>query len=140
MGTSQVTQSDQDDLIALGLASGKDWRSVAETASVSPSTVARRMQSPEFRELVATYRRAIIEQAVARMVDLLASAADTLGAICREGKSERNRMDAARSIWELVLKARSQGEIAERITRLEELARGEIAGNQIATTGDETES
>jgi hypothetical protein len=58
-------------------------------------------------------------RALGRLVDSMTSAADTLGFLCRKGKSEQVRLGAARALLELGVKLRETVEFEERIAALE---------------------
>lgn len=59
-------------------------------------------------------------RAMGRLVDSMASAAETLGFLSRKGKSEMVRLSAARAVIELGLKLRETVEMEHRLAALEE--------------------
>ena len=69
------------------------------------------------------------QRALGTLVDQMVSAADTLGYLCRKGKSEMVRLTAARSILELGTKLRETVELEERIANLEG---GQPPGRRVA--------
>jgi len=58
-------------------------------------------------------------RALDKLVEGMVSAAETLGFLCREGKSEMVRLSAARAVLELATKIRETVELEERIAALE---------------------
>ena len=58
-------------------------------------------------------------RAIGKLVDSMASAADTLGYLSRRGKCEATRLSAARVVLELASRLRETVELEQRITALE---------------------
>jgi hypothetical protein len=74
---------------------------------------------PAFARRITELRTEMTSRALGRLVDGMVSAADTLGYLCRKGKSEMVRLSAARAVLELATKMRECVELEERIAALE---------------------
>ena len=59
-------------------------------------------------------------QALGKLTDNLASAADTIGFLSRKARSEMVRVIAAARLFELAVKVKESTELEERIRALEE--------------------
>lgn len=105
---------------ALALAAGLTIEAAAKAAKAGGRTV-RTWQAtvPAFPRRVAELRAEMTSQALGRLIDGMTSAADTLGYLCRKGKSETVRLGAARAVLELGVKLRETVELAECIAALE---------------------
>jgi hypothetical protein len=74
---------------------------------------------PAFTRRITELRSEMTSRALGRLVDDMASAADTLGYLARKGKSETVRLGAARAVLELGQKLRENIELEQRIAVLE---------------------
>lgn len=106
-----------DERMAMALAEGKTLTQAAAEAGVHHKTVARRLESADFRELVSKYKREILSRAVAVLADGCSEASAHLRALLQH-EDARISLGAAKEIISLSLKAR-QLEGVER--ELEEL-------------------
>jgi hypothetical protein len=92
----------------------------AAESGVAARTVRSWFFLPEFKCRVSELRMEMTAQALGKLTDNLASAADTLGYLSRRAKSEMVRVIAAAKIFEVALKVKDATELEERIRALEE--------------------
>ena len=119
-GTETRAISPKQEAVALFVASGFSLAAAARKAKVGVPTVKRWSASfPDFRRRVQELRGELTSQALGRLVDGMASAAETLGYLSRKGKSEMVRLSAARAVLELASKMRESVELEARIAALE---------------------
>jgi hypothetical protein len=105
--------------VALALAAGRSLREAASECRTGETTGKRWLADQAFVRRIGQLRAEMTGQAVGRLVDGMVSAADTLGYLCRKGKSEMVRLGAARALLELGVKLRETVEFEERISALE---------------------
>ena len=105
MTTLEQTRT-RDPLIVQALANGASYREAAEQTGVSPSTVARRMRDPRFREIVDAERESVIHQVRNRIARLAPGAVDTLAELADGSPRESVRLGAARAVLEFALSRR----------------------------------
>lgn len=110
-----------DPALIAAIASGLTAEQAGERAGVSVRTVHRRLSGPAFRQEVADARAAMVDRAVGQMADAATAAASTLRTLLG-AEAESVRLGAARSIIELGARLREEGDLAERLRRLEEVA------------------
>jgi hypothetical protein len=119
--TENPSLSPRQEAVALGVAAGASLAAAARKAKVGvPTAKAWSASLPAFRRRVQELRAEMTSQALGRLVDGMASAADTLGFLSRKGKSEMVRLSAARAIVELGAKLREGVELENRIAALED--------------------
>jgi hypothetical protein len=111
----------RDDALAMALASGQTIRDAARVSGVSERTVTRRLSEPVFRARVSELRSGMIAQALGRMADGMADAADKLWQLLA-AKSEAVQLGACRALLELGVKLRESVELEQRLATLEQLA------------------
>jgi hypothetical protein len=105
---------------ALALARGCNLHDAAEESGAGERTIKTWTATlPAFTRRIAEMRAEMTSRALGKLVDRMASAADTLGYLSRKGKSEMVRLSAARAILELGQKLRETVELEERIANLE---------------------
>src|SRR5262245_32567456 len=105
---------------ALALAQGCTEKEAAEACGAGSRTIRTwNLQVPAFRQRITELRAAMTSQALGRLVDSMASAADTLGYLSRKAKSEQVRLGAARALLELGVKLRESTELEQRLAALE---------------------
>jgi hypothetical protein len=75
---------------------------------------------PDFKQRVNQLRSEMTARALGRLIRQMTSAASTLGYLSRKASSEMVRLLAASKVIELGIKVREHGELAERMTALEE--------------------
>jgi hypothetical protein len=121
--TANGTLTPRQEAVALGVAAGLSLAKAARKSEVGVPTAKRWSATlPAFRRRVQELRAEMTSQALGRLVDNMASAADTLGYLSRKGKSEMIRLNAARAVLELGNKTREAVELEERLRALEEQA------------------
>jgi hypothetical protein len=112
--------SPKQEAAALALARGCTLHGAAEESGAGERTIRTWTATvPAFTRHIAQLRAEMTSLALGRMVEGMASAADTLGYLCRRGKSEQVRLGAARALIELGTKLRETVELEERIAALE---------------------
>jgi transposase-like protein len=105
---------------ALALASGRTIEQAARASNSGTRTLKTWLhEQPAFGRRVTELRGEMTGRALGRLVDGMASAAETLGYLSRKGKSEMVRLSAARAVLELGHKLRESVELEERIAALE---------------------
>ncbi|MBI1913223.1 MAG: helix-turn-helix domain-containing protein [Planctomycetes bacterium] len=115
---------------ALALACGDSEPEAAREAGCSERTIRNWLHEPAFTRRIADLRSEMTSRALGKLVDNMVSAADTLGYLCRRGKSEQVRLGAARALLELGVKMRETVELEQRMAALE--ANQRPAGRRIA--------
>jgi len=119
--TENAVLSPRQEAVALGVASGLSLAGAARKAKVGvPTAKTWSSTLPTFRRRVQGLRAEMTSQALGRLVEGMASAADTLGFLARKGKSEMVRLSAARAVLELANKTRENVELEERLHALED--------------------
>jgi hypothetical protein len=105
---------------ALALAAGRTIDQAAKMSGAGARTIRTWLHDqPAFRWRIQELRAEMTSQALGRLVDTMAGAADTLSHLSRKAKSEMVRLSAARAILELGPKLRENIELEQRITQLE---------------------
>jgi hypothetical protein len=104
-------------LIAM-LASGATTKEAAEAAGISERTARRRLQEPDFLQLVGEARAGLIDRASSTLASGMVEAANTLKELLK-ANSERTRLGAAKALILLGLRAREVGELEDRLRELE---------------------
>ena len=113
--------SPKQEAAALALAAGSTLDEAAQKSGAGVTTIKRWLhEQPNLRRRVNELRSELTSRALGRLVDGMVSAADTLGFLCRKGKSEMVRLSAARAIIELGSRLRENVELEERIAVLEQ--------------------
>lgn len=119
-GTEMGALPPKQEAVALGLAAGQALGEAARKAGVGETTVKRWLaECPALVRRVTEIRGEMTARALGRLIDGMTSAADTLGYLCRQGKSEMVRLGAARALLELGVKVRESVELEERLAALE---------------------
>ncbi len=113
-----MTYGDEAALVAAA-AAGRTLAQVAAAAGVSMSTVQRRLRDPEVARAVAVARSELRRQAVARLVDLRASALNRVEAIL-ELADPALALRAATLILNTSLKVEAAYDFHDRLAALEE--------------------
>lgn len=105
---------------ALALAAGRTQDEAADESGSGTRTIKTWIATqPTFTRRIQELRGEMTTRALGKLVDNMTSAADTLGYLCRKGKSEMVRLSAARAILELGTKLRETIELSDRIDALE---------------------
>jgi hypothetical protein len=105
---------------ALSLAKGGSQQLAAAESGVAARTVRSWFLLTGFTKRITQLRAEMTSQALGKLTDNLASAADTLGYLSRKAKSEMVRVIAAAKLFELAMKVKDATELEERIRALEE--------------------
>jgi hypothetical protein len=105
---------------ALALAAGRTIDEAARDSGAGGRTIRTWLHDQHaFTRRIGALRSEMTSRALGRLVEGMVSAADTLGFLCRKGKSEQVRLGAARALLELGVKLRETVELEERISALE---------------------
>ena len=107
-----------DFALVTALAAGATVEAAAAHAKVSPATVYRRLQQPEFRTRVEEVRRETLERTTAQLSATGLQAVTTLRNLLN-ADSEHVRLGAARGILELGTRLRESLELEQRLAALE---------------------
>lgn len=119
-GPSNGTLSPRQEAAALALATGCTLPEAARESGAGERTIKTWTATlPAFTRRIAELRTEMTSRALGRLVDGMASAADTLGYLSRRAKSEQVRLGAARALIELGVKMRESVEMEARIAALE---------------------
>lgn len=112
--------SPKQEAAAFALAAGATLDEAASKSGAGLTTIKTWSATiPAFYRRVTELRGEMTARAMGRLVDSMASAADTLGFLSRKGKSEMVRLSAARAVIELGVKLRESVELEQRIVALE---------------------
>ncbi len=114
-----------DDALLLTLACGASIEAAAAKVGVSPATVHRRLQNPEFRKRLQAIRGDLFQRAAAMMTAAAGEAVKTLLALLQASIPPAARLGAARAILELGVRLRQTAELEERLQALEERLAGD---------------
>lgn len=112
----------QTEILIQSLASGSSRLEAATAAGCSVRTVARRLEQPEFQQRLTEARQLIFGEASATLASSLKAASAELVNLL-QAKGEMTRLGAARSIWEIALRAKEGVDWENRMTALEAIAR-----------------
>jgi hypothetical protein len=118
--TKERRLTPKQEQVAVSLASGCTIEVAARQCGAAVRTIKGWLANiPDFKRRVDELRSEMTRQALGRLVDSMTSAADTLGYLSRQAKSETVRLYAARSVLELGVKLRESVELEERLAALE---------------------
>jgi hypothetical protein len=109
---------DRDELIAYHLARGATREEAGRAAGCCKRVVYNRLVDPEFRLLVAEFRRSMIEEAVGKLAIIAGRAVDALSAALDDDRATI-RVRAASTLLDALLRVRSHTELDERLTEVE---------------------
>jgi hypothetical protein len=119
-GPKNGALSPKQEAAAVALAAGRTIEQAARAGNSGTRTLKTWLHDqPAFVRRVAELRAEMTSRALGRLVDAMASAAETLGYLSCKGKSEMVRLGAARAVLELGTKLRESAELEERIAALE---------------------
>src|SRR3954453_12164873 len=106
--------------LVVALAAGATKPEAAKRSGVAVRTVYRRLEDAEFRSAVRRERDALVQNALGRLTDASADAADVLRSIAVDGDAPAGaRVAAARATLELGTRLRESVELSERIDAIE---------------------
>src|SRR5262245_41281334 len=110
---------------ALALACGCDLAEAARRSHAGKRTIKTWTATvPGFARRVGELRAEMTARALGRLADGMTDAADTLGFLCRKGRSEQVRLGAARALLELGVRLREAVELEQRVAALEAVKQG----------------
>ncbi|HEY7310005.1 MAG TPA: hypothetical protein VH643_11655 [Gemmataceae bacterium] len=138
------------EVLALGVAGGMSLADAARQANFRYITARRRAADPAFRQRVEELRQAITDQALGRLTRDMTQAADTFSALLAD-PAPQVRLAAAKAILDYRSRLRADGELREKVDRLESLVQELVshepeqpnrqdAGHSPSAGGEETES
>lgn len=122
--TGNGTVSPRKEAVAVGVACGLTLKAAARQAHV-PEQTAKGWSSlcPAFKTRVRQLRAEMTSQATGRLVESMASAAETLGYLSRQSESEMVRLLSARAVLELGIKMEGNATLTDLTHELEESLR-----------------
>ena len=123
-----------DEVLAANLAAGLTRAQAAQKAGVGERTARRRLRDPRFRKLVDELKAEAVGRAVSILGRSMTGAAVELARLLKSS-DEKTRLQAAKEIIGLTLKARQQTDLERRMDELEATLRGDPTGD----TGDTTD-
>ena len=103
----------------LAIAAGSTVADAAQLAGISEATAHRRLRKPGYREQIQELRSEMMNRAMGKMADGMASAADVLVELL-SAENESVRLSAARSLLDLGAKIRDTCEFEDRLRALEQ--------------------
>jgi len=103
MDTNGRSRDPKDELIVDALATGATYADAGKTAKVSPRTVRRRMEDPEFRADVNAARRERIQSIRGRLAVAGVDGVAVLAQLASEAASESVRLGAARALVQMAV-------------------------------------
>lgn len=117
--------SNEDDLLAVALASGYTVAESARRANMGERTAHRRLEDPAFRRRVDNLRGQIVSRALSMLNRSMARAARELAKLLGD-EDPKVRLQAAREILKIALDGRQRTEtelkLAELLDRLDAIA------------------
>jgi hypothetical protein len=119
-GLQNAALNAKQESAALALASGCTQDQAARKSGAGVRTIKTWLQTqPAFVHRIRELRGELTARSLGKLVNRMSGAADTLGFLCRNGKSEMVRLSAVKAILELGAKLRESVELEERIAALE---------------------
>jgi hypothetical protein len=119
-GPKNGTLAPKQEAAAFALAAGRSQDDAARESGAGTRTIKTWLAThPAFTRRIQELRGELTARALGRLVDGMVSAADTLGYLCRKGKSEMVRLSAARAVLELGVRLRESVELEQRLAALE---------------------
>jgi hypothetical protein len=111
-----------DQALLVALACGATVEAAARTAGVSPATVYRRQQDPEFQKRVQEFRSDMVQRTAGMLTAAAMEAVKTLLELQKTTVPAAVRLGAARSVLEIGIKVREVADLEERLAALEQHA------------------
>jgi hypothetical protein len=121
---SKTGRFEADDVIATALAAGKPIAQAAKEGQVCTKTVRRRLDDPDFRRKVDRLKAEAVSQGVALLGRSVTGAAVELARLLKSD-DEKIRLQAAKEIVGLTLKARQLTDLERRVDDLEGILHGD---------------
>jgi UDP-N-acetylmuramyl pentapeptide synthase len=109
-----------DETLLMALVCGSTVEAAAHKSGLSKRTVYRRLDDPEFRKRLQTYRNDMVTRATGMITAGSMEAVKTLLSLMGTSNSAAARLGAARCVLELGLKLRQATELEERMSIIEE--------------------
>lgn len=119
--------------LAIGVAAGMSLTDAAKQAGIKYITARRRASDPEFGRHVEELRQSITDQALGRLTRDMTAAADTFSALLADPASQV-RLAAAKAILDYRSRLKADGELREKVARLETLVREFLSHEQPASS------
>jgi predicted DNA-binding transcriptional regulator AlpA len=107
------------ELALVALLESRDLKEAAEKVGVSEVTLWRWLRREDFRNAFRELKKEAVSLAISRIQQVCGEAVETLREVMTLGKGEAPRVQAAKAILELALKALEIEELEERIEALE---------------------
>ena len=111
-----------DDILVTTLACGGTVENAAQRAEISERSVYRRLEHPEFKQLLKDFRGELLKRTAGVLSAASIEAVKTLHSLMDRNCSPGTRLGAARSVLELSLRLRDVVDVEERLSELEKLA------------------
>src|SRR5262249_44396653 len=109
-----------DQILLMALACGATVEVAAQTARISPATVYRRKQDPEFCQQLQQYSAEMVQRMAGMLTGAGGEAIKTLLSLMKETAPAAVRLGAARAVLDGVIKFRELAGFEERLAALEE--------------------
>ena len=109
---------DRDELIAYHLARGATREEAGRVAGCCKRVVYNRLADPEFKLLVAGFRRAMIDEAVGKLATVAGRAVEVLSTALDDDRATI-RVRAATTLLDALLRVRAHAELDDRFTEIE---------------------
>lgn len=119
MAVAKKQRKKAQDVVLLALACGASVDAAAAQAGLSPRTVYRHLASPGFRSQLTSLRADLVQRATGMLGAAALEAVKTLMSLQEATTPAAVRLGAARTIIELGLKLREEGELSDRLAALE---------------------
>jgi DNA-binding MurR/RpiR family transcriptional regulator len=104
----------------IGLIKEPTIPAAAESAGISPTTLTRWLQKPEFQSRYRAMRRQVVERSIAELQDATTEAVDALRVVMGDETAPANaRVNAARAVLSYSLEAINLFDLEERVKTLE---------------------
>ena len=108
-----------DDTLLLALACGATVDHAARQCGLTPRTVYRRLENPDFKQRLQQVRADMVQRTAGMLTAAGGEAVKTLLALQKETVPPATRLGAARAVLELGLKVRDAAELEQRLAALE---------------------
>jgi len=109
-----------DQTLLMALACGATVENAAKTASVSPATVYRRLQDPEFQRKLQEIRSDMVVRTSSMLTAAGMESVKTLLSLQQPTIPHTVRLGAARAVLEIGLRAREAASLEERLAVIEQ--------------------
>jgi predicted transcriptional regulator len=111
-----------DDELMLALITSHSQTEAAEMLGVTKTTVSRRVNKPEFREMFAKYRKQRLDEVNTKLVDASTRAVDVLISLL-DSSNEISRYNASSRIMSLSADYLDRQDIIARLDKLEQMGK-----------------